>query len=229
MSEKFTQTHTPTTELEACRYAPNINALKKYIFVHNPRTAGTSFQRMLRHTASTHFRAIDYRAALGKEYREYFSFCVVRNPWDRFLSNYEYARMPRSYHHDNESAELAPYGRHPDYELVRTLTIAGCARLLAPSRKSQMRRRLYSLHWAQQWGWFADSGGESLVDFIGRYEDLEGVIGHIGAALASELQLPRLNASPRAFGRYRDVMDQETIDLVANFYRRDIELLGYSY
>jgi hypothetical protein len=35
------------------------------------------------------------------DYLNLYSFAFVRNPWDRFLSLYLYARLKQSYHHSS--------------------------------------------------------------------------------------------------------------------------------
>lgn len=88
------------------------------VFVHIPKTAGSSISKALKPHRDlktvlvrranktltsmklsyqvksvnevTHLSALDYAAALGRKYEDYFSFSVVRNPFDWILSFYNY-------------------------------------------------------------------------------------------------------------------------------------------
>jgi hypothetical protein len=63
------------------------------IFVHVPRTGGTSvgkaLNRPMLHYAASRYAIFD-RAAFG----DYFKFAFVRNPWDRLLSGYSRLHSP---------------------------------------------------------------------------------------------------------------------------------------
>ena len=72
----------------------------KCIFIHIPRTSGTSIEKTLfeKNTASRnpnywkkykHFKASQVREHVGEDvWNSYFKFSMVRNPWDRVVSRY---------------------------------------------------------------------------------------------------------------------------------------------
>ena len=74
--------------------------------------------------------------------------------------------------------------------------------------------------------------GDVAVDFVGRYEsladDLKLALGHVGLSLEAELPRAkttfRRNALP-----YRDYYDDDTREIVARWYAREIELLDYEF
>lgn len=75
-----------------------INNKRKIIFIHVPRTGGTSVKAALEFGRSKR-RGIGYheRWDLVKQsdpiaWQEYFKFSIVRNPWDRVYSIYTYYR-----------------------------------------------------------------------------------------------------------------------------------------
>jgi hypothetical protein len=76
----------------------------KFIFIHIPSTAGTSIcsiweGALLKEickdngvVGGSHKTALDIKKAFQKEFDEYYKFCVVRNPFDRFISKFFFKR-----------------------------------------------------------------------------------------------------------------------------------------
>jgi hypothetical protein len=87
-----------------------INHEHKFIFIHISKTGGTSIEHALNPSVTLdrsnisditgntnfvdkHWSAKQYLKEYPKEYREYFKFAFVRNPWDRMLSNYQWLML----------------------------------------------------------------------------------------------------------------------------------------
>ena len=108
-----------------------ISFQKRFLFVHIPRTGGNSIQSILRHYSEDeitcsrvrqdgierfgvqnpnyqikkHSSLIEYRAALGEEqFRAFYKFTCVRNPWDRMVSYY-FGTGPQVAEWDREALE----------------------------------------------------------------------------------------------------------------------------
>ena len=66
----------------------------KCIFVHIPKNAGTSVEELLIGSASApqsqHFTSRELEQHNPVLYQRLYRFCIVRNPYDRLLSAYEY-------------------------------------------------------------------------------------------------------------------------------------------
>ena len=73
--------------------------------------------------------------------------------------------------------------------------------------------------------------GDVAVDFIGRYETLGGdlklALERVGLCLATELPYAKATFRQNDLP-YRDYYDDETRDIVANWYAREIELARLS-
>ena len=212
-------------DLDKPAFSPNVNFGHNYIFIHVPKSAGTSLAEALGMPYSNHHIGLTYKKKLGPRYDQMFKFCIVRNPWDRFLSLYDYARLPESYHHSALDPKTARHGKHPDFERIKNLSLKDCARLLNQGVFEQRP----SLHWHQQTDWFTDSGGKIIVDYIGRYEELGKTIDHIAKTLNIEINLSHLNRSRSSPVDYRQRIDQETAELIRTYYAKDLKLLGYTF
>ena len=81
--------------------------------------------------------------------------------------------------------------------------------------------------WRLQYDWLFD-GSESMVDFVGRYEnfqeDFNLICDRIGV---SRIQCPHRNASKHKF--YTSYCDNELREIVAKRFAKDIEFFGYEF
>jgi hypothetical protein len=150
-----------------------------------------------------HFSVAQVRPYLGEEtVSAYFKFGFVRNPFDRFVSYCAF--MTRQY----GAFEQDPQGT--------------------------MRKILFELrpmdhvHFQTQASLLAREDGQLDVDYVGRVEqmqaDYDAVCARIGIPSRA---LDKVNSSKR--GDYRQYYDQALIDGVAELYRRDLDLFGYSF
>ncbi len=74
-----------------------------------------------------------------------------------------------------------------------------------------------------------DDNGHLLVDFVGRFENLQDDFVYVCQRIGlPHLSLPHVNASHRR-PDYRSYYNEYTKHLVEEYFRRDIELFGYSF
>lgn len=202
------------------------------IFVHIPKNAGTSVAEALDMEKTWHYTALDYRRMLGyPAYAWRYSFAFVRNPWDRFLSLYRYARLDESRYHSAIDPESAPYGKHEDYDLLKNASVEECAHFLDEGR---LEHDDFINHWRPQTDWLTDENGHTIVDFVGRVEAIDDDFQRVSDRLNLPVDtLPVANSStkssssPNAVPEYRSVFTEEAYSLVAEYYREDIDRWGY--
>lgn len=149
--------------------------------------------------------AQDIRDQIGHDvWSDYFTFSFVRNPWDRMVSWYSMAMQNVSLH-------------TPSLERIRQaggfdkfLKLDG----LAHSSNNQL-------------DYLTDEDGNIIVDFIGRYEQLRMDFNTICERLDMQAILRHLNFSRH--GDYQDYYNDETRELVAKRFAKDIEVFGYTF
>ncbi|MDX1406522.1 MAG: sulfotransferase family 2 domain-containing protein [Saprospiraceae bacterium] len=208
----------------------NIDTERKFLFVHIPKTAGTSIKKALGLTPeASHGKYFHFRERLGpRAYRKYYKIAFVRNPWDRFLSFYLYARMDENFYHSTRNPDKALYGKNRHYDLLKHASLNDCAHYLIEGRFKPLSGTFYFM--APQCEWIMDEQDTLQIDFLGKYESLEAdvsqVCDHLGMP---DAHLEVINNSRRERADFRQYYDAETRALIAKYYERDIELLKYTF
>jgi hypothetical protein len=183
------------------------------VFVHIPKTGGTSITKALGHinTITVTHGAQDHRtidklrkAMSPDDFSAYFKFTFIRNTWSRVASWYKNVLQ--------DPIHREKYGIEKECSFHEFLTVHGSI--------WGLQSQLY---------WIFDSSGESPLDFIGRFEQLPEHFGlvcdRIGAA---DLQLPHL-VKAHDSSRYESLYDDTTRAIVAEAYAEEIELFGFQF
>jgi len=200
-------------EPELCSLAPY--DANRCIFVHVPRTGGFALAKSLFGNAGgSHIPMETYRAIFDQgDFESYFKFAFVRNPWDRLVSAYRFIKDGGGHvEHDLKmEAKIRPYDDFGDF--VRSW--------LVPSGLKD------GIHFLPQHTFITDEDGSIPLDFLGHFETLADDFRHVAEQLGSQASLQHLNASRRT--DYKTYYDAETVEIVAELYKKDIELLGYDF
>jgi hypothetical protein len=204
-----------------------------FIFIHVAKAAGTSvYQALLPFSRQTeggwwnkqlgilgplnrigrlylhndfriHIPAFRVRRCLPREiYDRAFKFAFVRNPWDRMVSQYNY-RCQNTAHSRHETIKALP-----DFE-------------------AYLRWEISHRGHDNQTRYVTDRRGNLIVDFVGRFENLEADFATVCSRLSLPAALPHVNTSKHR--DYREYYTPATRDLVAQHFRRDIEMFGYQF
>ena len=78
--------------------------------------------------------------------------------------------------------------------------------------------------------WIVDDGGEVPLDYVGRFEELPHAFEPVAEELGIEdPELPTLMMKPGKRPSYVDAYDPASIDLVAEKYRDEIAMFGFEF
>jgi len=128
-----------------------------------------------------------------------FSFAFIRNPWDRFVSSYNYLSQKKN---DEYEQYIKPFKSFKDFVLNGSIE---------------------GLHFRPQTYWI-----DRQVDFIGRFENLQshfdGLCKNIGLQPTT---LKKKNETSHK--HYSEYYDKDSMDAVADKYSDDVQLLGYKF
>lgn len=204
---------------------------RSFIFIHIPRTGGTSlrhalepfcrsprrtsWRRLMSHLPipdridraylREHDKAWWARLKLGSDFDRAFSFAVVRNPYDYAVSVYE-ERVRSS------GRRLFRNHIHADFERFMAYF----------ANKHRYSRR-------DQSSWVCDFNGQLIVDRVMRFETLDSDFWAVAEMLdmPSAVTLPKLNATVRQ--HYRNYYTPLSKRRAESIFQRDLANFGYHF
>jgi len=210
-----------------------ISHSKKFIFIHVPKTAGSSIKTALNplvhwswrlsskpdklkfvlgiypsvysYDFSGHERASDLMKKLPSHiFNKYFKFCFVRNPYSWLVSIYHYILKDEQHH---------------QHELVKKLgSFDSAVRFFCDNQREQMPLQL---------SYISDDDGNPLVDYIGHLETLSDDWAYLNKRLNLNIhELPIVNKTNHepAIKYY----STDTIARVSDAFHLDFLKLNYS-
>ena len=180
--------------------------LYPFIFIHINKTGGSSIELALR-IPLEHKTAREKIDEIGRRvWDRKLSFAVVRNPWDKVVSQFHYtvktrqAGLGEKYIAFGDWVRAAYRDRDPLY----------CD---------------YPSMFNPQRDWLVDEDDQLAVNRILRFENLEKDFESLMVELGMDTRLPHVKVSNRK--SYREYYDDSTAEIVADVFAPDLELFGY--
>ena len=199
---------------------------RKTIFIHVPKTAGQSIEQALGVFATgrpketlwgIHQKRIPLQHLTGQEIKKivgnliwssYFKFAVVRNPWSKAVSEYDW---------------YLRYGTRVSFKVW--------------ARSLRLRLRLNGVivvrevgHNIPQTNFLFDGKGNLMVDEVLRFESIAQEFKALAKKQKWDITLPYAESTRSQQPRkdFREVYDTETIEIIEGIYADDISNFGYS-
>lgn len=165
---------------------------------------------------SKHLSAPQIRLVLGDvEYERCFTFTVVRNPWERMVSRYNFTHV-KSDLGEVERARRGTTRSFHDLEFEPWLERAWKRHRNGKGPRSQLSK-------------LADPEGRLLVDHVGRLSRLQETMDLLCSRIGVDpIEVSRVNPSRRSKA-YADFYTDRTRSMVEEIHQTDIEFFGFSF
>lgn len=219
--------------------------MKPYLFLHIPRTAGTSIASVLPEGRSTNIE-INKLISEGTKSKNgnslqhatldnypvctdnLFKFTFVRNPWDRFVSVFQHnlkncgASWTMFDYNTNEEIELTPQQQFDAFVLQ--------AKLMWDDNNFKI---WLDGHAKPQIFYTHDNEKSQIIDYVGYYERLEEDLKNLNDICEWNLKsinIPHFNKnSEKHYRSYYNQGNGVAKEVVYHLYRDEIELFGYEF
>lgn len=188
----------------------------KFLFVHIAKAGGTSITKaiaehlnvdrsILRNSSNKFIDGANIPLILKDEIDDYFVFSFVRSPWARAISYFHYLQQIRQ----------PPFNIPRNIEFKSWIKQGGFIHAKngsLTSASSQLSN---------------DDGIYSHIDFIGKIENVDADWQYVSDKLNLSISLGHRKRSEHE--HYTSYYDEETIDIISNHYKRDVELFNYNF
>lgn len=228
----------------------------RFIFLCNPKTGSTSLERALEKYQegenfnqglcrfdnnknyitlfpNKHIPPLMLKAWLPREiWQSYFKFVFVRNPWDWVVSEWKYHFKPREVgivDFINRPVAIARYLKHSQrikhLNNKRVFSAEDVDYLFAHLKQFfpvlPNSSGLYQSHYV------FDVDGNQLVDFVGKFENINSDFEIIKDKLGLDVFLPHLNSTNRS--KYQTYFTEDSKQRVAELWQQDIDNFNYCF
>ena len=188
----------------------------KTIFIHIPKTAGMSLLKAIYGdvTREGHRSLYFNRIALKSDKDNYFSFSFVRTPYDRLYAAYKFLEKGGI----NKLDKIAFETHLEKFKDFEDFVVNGLDKKLI----------FQITHLIPQSDFLCNTKGQILVDFIGRFENLEEDVKRLSLKLEKEIEVDHLNKNMKELS-YTDVYTNEMIEKVKEIYKKDLAIFKYNF
>ena len=177
----------------------------KCIFVEVPKTGSTSIRTIIGHPHRPHLNIWQIANQVGPEkFNSYWKFGFVRNPWDRAVSLYE-RKEGLQLRHKMSFEQFVDWMKFASSTCIHPV----------PHR--------------HQLDWFVNPHGDVIVDFIGKYENLQTDWAKIAGKLGIQVALPKVKVNPDRMRDYTKYYSENSKRIISERFAVDIEYFGYQF
>lgn len=235
----------------------------KTLFLHIPKTGGTSITKVLAPEVNNviteqhpvykknpkynknYINVINFRISRAEHFKEVlgdkpfnrlWKVAIVRNPWDRYVSNWKWLTRKESTYPRKGWRSRGWSGDDGN------VSFESFIKQMSWCYQDQNKLHGYQhdkWHIRNQIEHIIDSSNNIIVDYIGKFENLEKEFDLICQKSGLSLKLPHLNRVGHYSGEpeehrkinvhYSQYYTQELIDIVAQRCKEDIDAFNYDY
>lgn len=208
-----------------------INGKYKLGFVHIPKTSGTSlknwFKRILAERNDATCTQVGYHSTLPEMQlpQDYRSVAVIRNPWDRMVSFYEFTKFCEERNFGEQGGAKLIGEPTKNMEFNEWMKYAHLYRYLYSVKKNEVNERFPF--------WFTPITPQTIwlpqdPDILIRFENLREGYMKLHEIMETNIPIPHIFKTDKQ-GAYQDYYNDHSRELVAKYFALDIERWGYTF
>lgn len=184
------------------------------IFIHVPKAAGTSINHALYGRTLGHYTISEIEAKFPRLVEKCFVFSVVRNPYDRLVSAYHFAKKGRTV--DMGMSNPKQY-QIPEFKTFESFVNEWLVRQDL-NKVDHVFRPQYT---------YISKEGKINVDYLGMVETLNQDMSNVGKKIGREITVSEMNVvkDKSSYASYYTPAIKST---VFKIYKKDFVMLGYS-
>ena len=200
------------------RLHPYLDKENKFIFMGNPKTAlksmthGILYDRIIVRNKKNHKK--DWHEKIDtytiKNIENIFKFTFVRNPYDRTVSAFFFLKQIWQSKKHRKELIIKNDETFEDF-IINKFSVQGTG---------------INLHFLPQHR-FVTINNIMFIDFIGKFENLTNDWKYVASKINANPNLPHINKSNHK--NYKDYYTEETKQIVAKIYEKDIKLFNYKF
>jgi hypothetical protein len=192
---------------------------KRIIYIHIPKSAGNAVTESIFGKPSLdlagHTFARQFMRARPDFYRSCVKFTFSRHPVSRFISAYSFLKRGGMTERDAAWAEAFLRDCPDIHRFVE--------KMRGPFFRGEVMNHI---HFIPQWKFVTDKAGTCIVDFLGKYENLETDFATVSAMTGVATPLKRVNESDQAF-KHTQTLRPDEMQFVEDIYQLDMKLFNY--
>jgi hypothetical protein len=199
----------------------------KILFIHLPRTGGTFLSNL--HNDIPEFQVLQRHVVASKAagLQNYFSIGFVRNPFDWYVSRFEYYKNTRPNTIEGGISKKNDLGLctiefNKHYKTLKHHILDGLNAKLDRFWLNQMYTHC-----------FCNKNQDLLIDYVGKYEDMNKCIHYalskINAKYTGDISKLSYNKNASARQPYIKYYDQELIDIILEKDKMIFDTYNYEF
>ncbi len=205
------------------------NEKLKHLFIHIPKSGGTSMCDHDWNRGSGHRNLASYYREDPTILTDYYKWCFVRNPWDRVVSAHVRCTgriQPIDPKWNDFGTWLRAWYKYKSVIKNRDTLDWGSLPYIAKTEMPEFRGSM-KVHFFPQ-SPLLKVDGKIEMDFIGRFEFIDRDWDRICDKLGVKGNLRKMNTRKNPIP-YQEYYNDETKEIVRDLYEEDIVEFGYEF